>query len=55
MAGSGMQPFEECVTRMHADATLAELTSKVGQAIGQTGWIESSQARIQQFADAPPQ
>jgi acyl dehydratase len=33
-------------------STLEEIRSKVGQSIGQSDWIEVSQARIQQFADA---
>lgn len=37
---------------MQTYATLVELTSKIGQTIGQSGWIEISQSRIQQFADA---
>ena len=37
---------------MQTYATLDELTSKIGQAIGQSDWIDIPQSRIQQFADA---
>lgn len=37
---------------MHTYATLDELKTKIGQPIGHSDWIEISQARIQQFADA---
>ena len=37
---------------MNTYATLEEIRSKIGQSIGQSDWIEISQSRIQQFADA---
>ena len=37
---------------MQTYATLDELKAKVGQPIGQSDWIDVSQSRIQQFADA---
>lgn len=37
---------------MQTYATLDELKTKVGQSIGQSDWIDISQPRIQQFADA---
>lgn len=47
-----MISFDTGNSQMQTYATLDELNSKVGQSIGQSEWIEISQSRIQQFADA---